>query len=398
MGLDHFDTVLSFAGIMLLLSLQLTVLVQAVTAVLGLRGRNLRLGVEELFRRMDVNVAARAKELATAVLQHPSVAHTGIKSRRRMATAIRPQEVLRILEDLDRNPPAALSAAVKQAITSALGQTAAGETPQLAAKAAEVTQQLSQIYPEQAAAIHTAVQNAFATRRRVELEIQNWFDTIMDRTTERFVLWTRWITAALAFALAFTLQIDSIHIFRQLQSSSALRASVIQTVNAVLPEAERIVTEQKEPPALATLALQSVANELKDVPEGKELAAGIAERLVTRESGTNWIRSKFTSEEGRVKVLSAFDKAFTDQTMKRLNQLGASFDRLATQTEQTRLSLFLHGHATPAWPLGMIITGIFLSLGAPFWYNAFRQLASLRPVVSGKMEREKQHQEKQQAG
>lgn len=393
MGLDQFDGVLSFAGIMLLLSLQLTVLVQAVSAALGLRGRNLRRGVEELFRLMEVKEAGLANKLATAVLRHPSVAHTSMGQTRYLATAIRPQEVLRILEDLERNPPEGLSCTVKQAITAVLGQTAAGETPQLASKAAEVTQQLSQLFPEQATAIHTAVQNVFATRRRLELAIQNWFDTLMDRTTERFVLWTRWITAVLGFAMAFGLQVDSIYIFRQLQSSSALRASVIQTVDAALPEAERIVAEQRNPPALATLALQSVATELKDSAEGQALAADIPDRLVTRQSGTSFIHSTFSAEESRLKVLGAFDKAFTNQTMKRLAQLGESFDRLAIQTEQTHFSPFFHGHSNPWWWLGMLLTGVFLSLGAPFWYNTFRQLASLRPGISGKVEKEKEKAE-----
>ena len=82
--------------------------------------------------------------------------------------------------------------------------------------------------------------------------------------------------------------------------------------------------------------------------------------------------------------------------MKRLDQLGTSFDRLAMQTEQKHFSPFFHGHATPSWPLGMIITGVFLSLGAPFWYNTFRQLASLRPVVSGKVEAEKQKRDERE--
>ncbi len=44
MTLEHLDTALGFAVIMLLLSLLITVLVQTVTAVLGLRGSNLTFG------------------------------------------------------------------------------------------------------------------------------------------------------------------------------------------------------------------------------------------------------------------------------------------------------------------------------------------------------------------
>jgi len=44
MGLEHFDTVFAFVIVMLLLSLVITMGVQLVVAILGLRGRNLLWG------------------------------------------------------------------------------------------------------------------------------------------------------------------------------------------------------------------------------------------------------------------------------------------------------------------------------------------------------------------
>jgi hypothetical protein len=36
----------------------------------------------------------------------------------------------------------------------------------------------------------------------------------------------------------------------------------------------------------------------------------------------------------------------------------------------------------------MLVAGLFLSLGAPFWFNALKQLANLRPVIAGKVDQE----------
>ena len=50
---------------------------------------------------------------------------------------------------------------------------------------------------------------------------------------------------------------------------------------------------------------------------------------------------------------------------------------------------------TPPWSdyfnkpghfLGTVMTVVFLSLGAPFWYNALRRLANLRPSAAEKIE------------
>jgi hypothetical protein len=43
--------------------------------------------------------------------------------------------------------------------------------------------------------------------------------------------------------------------------------------------------------------------------------------------------------------------------------------------------------------LGLLITGLFLSLGAPFWYNALKTLSSLRPLVATKQDQEKQQKQ-----
>ena len=53
MGLENFDTVLSFAVLMLLLSLQITILVQVVVAISGLRGWNLSWSLTKLLEQID---------------------------------------------------------------------------------------------------------------------------------------------------------------------------------------------------------------------------------------------------------------------------------------------------------------------------------------------------------
>ena len=106
MGLERFDTVMSFVVVMLLLSMLVTIFVQCVVAVSGLRGWNLSAGVQQLIRQVDPGLAGHARKIADAVLEHPSVAYTTTIGRRRKATAIRQQELIRIMKDLATAPPA----------------------------------------------------------------------------------------------------------------------------------------------------------------------------------------------------------------------------------------------------------------------------------------------------
>jgi hypothetical protein len=39
---------------------------------------------------------------------------------------------------------------------------------------------------------------------------------------------------------------------------------------------------------------------------------------------------------------------------------------------------------------GTLVAAALLSLGAPFWFNALKTLTSLRPILAGKLEKEKE--------
>ena len=107
MTLQHIDTVIGFVVVMLLLSMLITVLVQMVIAVLGLRGANLLWGVKTLLQQVGVN--KNAEDIAEAVLRHPAISHT----RNRRATAIHVDELVRLLRDLAANPDSRLKAAAQ---------------------------------------------------------------------------------------------------------------------------------------------------------------------------------------------------------------------------------------------------------------------------------------------
>ena len=75
MALQHFDTVIAFAVVMLGVSLVITVGTQMVVSLLGLRGTNLRKSLTDLFENSSQDRDARryAKEIARRVLRHPLV-------------------------------------------------------------------------------------------------------------------------------------------------------------------------------------------------------------------------------------------------------------------------------------------------------------------------------------
>jgi len=395
MNLQYLDTVMSFAVLMLLLSLQVTILVQIVIAISGLRGWNLSWSLTQLFEQVDkdLGLAQNATTIAREILKHPALTHSWSLFGRRKATAIRPDELCRVFRDLVKNPTPVFDDAQRAALVSALEKTATGETLELTEKAAQVAAELGRLFPAQAQAVQETVASVFRKGTQFEVEVKTWFDTIMDRSTERFVLYTRWITAAVAFVLVLTLHIDSIQIFKQLSTNSDVRAKIVQQVDATLRQAGTALTDTAKPKPLASDAIRAMSEDVAD-PSDKKLLAQAPADLATRQDGQDWLKRTF-GESKFAKLLPAFAKRFEDATLARVKELGVSLDTVKSSVDASGLQII--PQPIPGWGaygenggvlhvVGVGMTGLFLSLGAPFWFNALRQLANLRPVLAGKVE------------
>lgn len=331
--LTYVDTLIGFAGVMLLLSLLVTAIVQAAIAVLNLRGENLRWGVEILADKILPELSGDAKkkaEIARAILLDPAVSPD-----ERLATAIRSDELIRLLS----------------------------------AHLARTDQQA-----------HAALQKGQEMG-----DLKAWFDTVMDRTTERFVAHTRYISVGVAVVLAVVLQIDSLGILKQISGDHALRASLVQNVESTLKLAD---DSQAHETGLAGRAIKAVI-------DGK----GPGEDLVTRSAGLRWIKEHVPAAE-RDAVVAAYEKRYDELVQERLKKLGRSADQIEEQLARTQL-VVVQVKSWSAWKawwwksdegknhvVGTLLTIVFLSLGGPFWYNLLRQLANLRPVIAGKVEKD----------
>src|SRR5438309_1236635 len=133
--LAYLDTLIGFVVVMLGVSLLITILNQVVSALLAHRGANLRWGLEVLFKNIDPravgypNLAATAGVVAQAVVTHHLVSDSvfstawngwvrkyprllGLVRRWQLANAIRPDELVAILNHISTNRPRFLAPVV----------------------------------------------------------------------------------------------------------------------------------------------------------------------------------------------------------------------------------------------------------------------------------------------
>jgi hypothetical protein len=408
MTLEHVDTAFGFIVILLLLSMLITVIVQMIIAILGLRGRVLGWGVEQLLRQVDPTWEEHAKVLARKILKHRTLSHVGVVLTRyqHRATAIRSDEMIKVLPDIlvetaglpaDAPGTTGPRAALRKQLTSLAADSA---TP-LAQRSATAAQALATAFPGQAAELGAQVAKA----QSIIAGVEDWFDTVMDRTTERFTLYARWWTAGVAVLLALIFHIDTLQILDRISKDNDLRSKLVQMADGTVRQAENFyVSQHLEKTPIASRTIQGLARQLDDsnvakqVPEPREVATRLADvpkDLQLREEGSRWLtRSANLSAAAQGPVKKLYDSAFTVATKDWIGQLADSATAIRAQLGEAGFPLASADLSLKDYTnnrgrlIGVLISAILLSLGAPFWFNALRQLANLRPILAGKVDKD----------
>lgn len=276
--LANLDVLIGTVVILLGVSLVVTIVNQSLSAGLALRGRNLRWGLTTLIQELhadrftkpdkislfarDLNPAA--KQIVSHVLRFPLV--SGSKTPVgwfTLASTIRFDEFIKTL--------------LLQGSTTSAG----------------------------------ADLKWLAENNRIT---ETWFNSVMDRVSQRFVMHMRLYSVAVSLVVVVALHFDTLAVINRLRSDAALRQGLVSAATS-LTQSESLATEQRA--ALDSFTKSISAN----VPDSQNLEALL------------W-------------------------------------------TEHPSL-------------LGMLLSVVLLSLGAPFWFSVLKNLIALRSIVAKKEEQER---------
>jgi hypothetical protein len=338
--LDLLDVAIGFATVMLAVSLIITSLTQAIVAFLGLRGRNLRLGLQQLIETTLPGLKGQAEAISLQIITHPLISDSAVgRGRWGWATAIKRDELLPVLK-------------------------------------AVLTDEQFATHVEQNRAAVIA-----------------WFESFMTRVSQWFVMHTRWITVALAAVLAVGLELDSGAVLQQIRTDSDTRARLSGMAGVLVDQTPEVL--QRVEAVYAQVLTKTVADHaaaFTATPDANALP------VPTREAALEWIRSHVKPESDPAPLVDAYN-AGVDAALK--SSLERSVDRAQTIAGNlASAGLILSPAAVRAGPnpftrqfwasrlypashfFGILVSILFLSLGAPFWFNTLKNLTSLRSTVA----------------
>ncbi len=266
MTLEHLDTVISFAAIIAGVSLLVTTLVQIVSALLGLRGANLRWGIATLLKEADPALSEHASRIAEKALHHPLIsdsAMSGLESRLfgrwKLASAVRKREFIQILRALGQQAESGTPQPPAAPWADALRRSLEEVDPAAAERLLRLAPTLKQMLQDDPAWADEIILQLTSSAERLTARLNQWFDAMMDRVAQRFTMHTRVWTVIFSVLVAFALHLDAFKLLTQLSTDSELRARLLTSADALTKRAD----EMRAIPTTATIV--SEADALRDL-------------------------------------------------------------------------------------------------------------------------------------
>lgn len=169
----------------------------------------------------------------------------GLLSRWRLATFIRLDEMVAILEKLSAPAGGTLPDPAQRAMLVIAGETQSRTT---SAKKTPVSSQIDRIFrhtdDDEGGGVAVAVERPItqvAAPAEARLEGLNlWFDRAMERASQRFTVQARLITVILSLVLVLGVHLDAIRLLRMLSSDAQQRAQMVAGADALVKQAEQI--------------------------------------------------------------------------------------------------------------------------------------------------------------
>jgi len=454
--LDSVDTLIAFVLIMLVVSLLITIAVQMVASLLNLRGLNLLSGLDSTFAVIDPTIGDGRMNLARFVLKGGLLSDSFLPNsffqkwqnwprfrkflnwlnHWRHTSAARPDEIFDAIHRVatgneykdSKNPtdqekilvqnakklltalgvqveslPDALKTAADlgDAVKNAL---AALPNESLRTKAQEALDQVSsklQVFETAAVRIGGS---AAADIDAAYQKFHYWTCICEERAQQWLTMHTRILTIIFAFLFAFALQLDTVEIFELVSSNNAVRDKLVAQAGAAQAQAAKALGDDN---IVLKDALADWTDQQTD-PALKEALAKVQADVKptnTREE----VRDKVTTALNGKTPAGSFDLSVNDTATQKLDNQARHFKEVKADFDKTGFQLFPDGSRCRwgnggAWHwwsgskghrCGILFSIALLSLGAPFWYNALKNLTSLRSSVAQNISKEEEQAQKQ---
>jgi hypothetical protein len=283
-----------------------------------------------------------------------------------------------------------------------------------------------ELEPETTPATGTLTPVATPSEPRLE-GLRAWFDHVMDRASQRFAFQARLVTIVLSCIFVFVAHFDAVRLLRSMSEGAEMRARLAAAAEALDKHAEQLSGPKEATPTVVPevyrMAMVAILRTAPAIPEpakrkvrgkGREKVAATpapAEDSVTmeakskamhaleaspgfasREDAASWLRTTLDGNPARETLAAAYQQEVHAELVSDSDKLMDQSASLKSELARSEPKLFQDERLSPLSTSevpGLLFTIAFLSLGAALWYNILKSLASLRPQLAIRQDRER---------
>ncbi len=373
--LKTLDILIGVATVMLLFSMVVTVVTQSIISAVQTRGRNLRDGLAGLLKQLDPTIDEKiASSISTALLRHPLI---GGKFGA-LGTVIHRDEFTTLLMEVAAGQSSAdVTTAAKAAVVNLLQKNGISDPAGALKNIREVALQLEAASPQLTNSVRHGMAILQEAKSEYVAKVHGWFDQTMDRVSQRFTANAHAITFVVALILAFSVQLDTIGLVNRLSTDDATREYLVNRAKDISQEAvnKGLVTPNSD-------ASQD-ASQSNATSAAKPAQSGAA---ATKKTDTQKKSSPGGPAAGATPTPTPSPSPTPTPTPDPQKEI-------TNVLQQNGLIVAPKWPFKKAWPpidlkgeqvLGILLSALLLSLGAPFWYGALQSLLKLRSDVAQK--------------
>ena len=222
--LKTLDVLIGATMVLLLFSMAVTVITQAITSLGGRRGRHLRSGLAGLLQQLGIPAEEIAQHIADTLLRHPLIAD----GKGRLGTVVHREEFTKLLFDLaGGNGVQKLSPDAQTALKTALQEGGISDPEQALKNIRAMALQLEASNPE----LSNHLRDSLAILREASSDfvarVNSWFDQTIDRVVQRFTQYTHWVTLGVSVVVVLAVQLDIIAVADRLWIDDQFRSAVV---------------------------------------------------------------------------------------------------------------------------------------------------------------------------
>ncbi len=222
--LKTLDILIGATTVVLLFSMAVTVITQALNNLFHRRGKHLKAGLANLLQQLGISERKCAEDIADHVLRHPMIAD----GKGNLGTVVKREEFVKLMLDFAGGEGmSSLGGDSKEALLAVVQRNGIADPLSALKNIRALELQLEASDPQLATNVRQALAIVHGAGSDFIARINSWYDQTIDRVSQRFTNYTHYVTVGIAAVVVLTVQLDIIAVMDRLSIDDQFRSAVV---------------------------------------------------------------------------------------------------------------------------------------------------------------------------